>query len=454
MANPTKFGFSFQLSGGTFLSTRTHAILADAVGVGKTGTAIIAADMIGAKNILVLSPGIARPNWVEEFEAFQTQDRLVLAHESTKVIPNSDVVITSYSLIRQLKVLRALLERRWDAIIADEAHLLKNPNAKQTQCMYGSKCSGQFGLVSRADHVWLLSGTLIPNDPSELWSHCAALFQDVTQGKTYNKWIDRYCEKAFKSDKIIGKNKDNEKELIGLIKPHILRRTKEQVLPDLPPLIWSQTYVTPDKLPKRPDEVVEIERILQGAVARLENDKSDEAVAAIAAVNKMHIASYRKWTAIAKAPAVAEYLKAELDAGLEKVVVFAHHTEVIEYLRDNLPDAVAIYGKVTSPVLRQRYIDGFRGRIPDFNPRVFIANLDIASTALTLTSANNVVFAESSWVPKDMEQAAARCHRNGQTKPVLARVFSLKGTVDSQIERALVRKIRTIQSFNDAIVEA
>jgi SWI/SNF-related matrix-associated actin-dependent regulator 1 of chromatin subfamily A len=452
MANPTKFGFDFQLKGAEFLSTRAHAVLADQVGVGKSGTAIIACDLVGAKNILVLSPGIARPNMVEEFHAFQTTDRTVEANETTTSVPKSDVVVTSYSLIRRIKVLAPLMERKWDVIIADEAHLLKNPVARQTCCAYGNKCTGEFGLVSRADRVWLLSGTLIPNDPSELWSHCAALFHDVTQGRSYTKWVDRYCQKAQDSDKIIGKNPENEKELIQLIKPHILRRTKAQVLPDLPPLIWNQTYVTPDKLPKMPEEIAEVERVLQGAIAKLEHDKSEEGRAAIAAVDKMHIATYRKWTAIAKAPAVVDYLKMELDGGLEKVVVFAHHSEVIEYLRDNLPDSVALYGK-TPLGLRQRYIDGFRGRLPDFNPRVFIANLEIASTALTLTSASSVVFAESSWVPKDMEQAAARCHRNGQTRPVLARIFSLKGTVDAMIERALVRKIKTIQSFNDAITD-
>jgi len=430
---------------------RAYFVLDD-MGCGKSLTAIRAADKGRYRRGLVICPGIARAGWVEEFNIGQTIPRLVQALETPKTIPNSDVIVMSYNAARNIKVLKWILDQEWDFLIIDEAHSLKNPNAKQTRAIYGANCNGKFGIASKCKHVWLLSGTIMPNDPSELWSHCAALFPDIVKELTYSKWIDRYCTKAFKSERVVGPNTKNIKELTTLIKPHATRRTKEQVLKNLPPLTWAQTYVSPDKLPPRSDEIREVERVLEGALAKVEGDTSFTALEAIKSLDKMHIASYRKWTGIAKAPLVAEFVNYEIANSNEKIVVFAYHLEVIQYLSEHIKNSVALSGKTPMNV-RQRYIDGFRGRLSDFNPRVLIANLDICATALTLTSSNNVIFCEVSWTPKDVQQAAARCHRNGQTKPVLARIFSLQGTVDARIEKVLTRKIKSIKSFDDDITD-
>lgn len=452
MATPTKIPYAYQAKAAAWMSPLKSALLADEVGVGKTMSAISACDTIHATRILVLCPGIARENWVEEFYDCQTMDRLVMPILGTKVLPDADVLVVSFSLIRQFKVLKYLLSIDWDVLIIDEAHYLKNPVSIQTRAVYGNNCNGHFGLASKAKHVWLLSGTIMPNHPGEIWSHAAALFPDVSQGMTYNQWVNRYCvKKAKKSSAIIGVNKENEAELLGNLKPFAIRRLKKHVLPDLPPLTFGHVTVLPDKLPPRTEEVDQIERVVLAALAKVEKGKTDEAMAAIKAADEIHLASLRKWTGIAKAPAVADYLLEELNAGLDKVVVFAIHQEVIETLLAKLPDSVALYGPVSN-AQRQHYIKAFQGKVEGFSPRVIIIQMDIGSAVLTLTQACNVVFAESSWVPKDMEQAAARCHRNGQTRPVLARVFSLKGSVDEQVSRTLVRKIKQIASFNEALI--
>ena len=80
---------------------------------------------------------------------------------------------------------------------------------------------------------------------------------------------------------------------------------------------------------------------------------------------------------------------------------------------------------------------------------MFIGQVTAAGTLITLTAANQVVFLESSWVPADNAQAAMRCHRIGQTRPVFVRVVGLAGSVDEQVQATLRRKIATLTQLFD-----
>ena len=123
---------------------------------------------------------------------------------------------------------------------------------------------------------------------------------------------------------------------------------------------------------------------------------------------------------------------------MDKVVIFAHHREVIEGLREGLRDygAVSIYGK-TPVAKRQQRVDSFQE-----NPRtrVFVGQLDAAGTNLTLTAANQVVMVEESWVPGVNRQCIDRCRRIGQDRGVRARFFCLAGSLDEPISSTNRRK--------------
>lgn len=442
--------FPYQLAAGKWLAARETAILADEMGVGKTFSAIIGADLTHSRNILVICPGIARENWVREFDQCQRMDRTLACIQSAKVLPTSEVVVTSFSLARNERVWTYLHSRQWDAMIIDEGHYLKNPNARQTKFIYGAKCN-RAGLSGKSKRVWVLSGTIMPNHPGELYPHMNALFPAVVKNRTYNQWVDRYCIRKSGSDAVVGPKAEHKGELVQALRPNVLRRLSQDVQKDLPSLRTSRVVVRPDSLPTKSREIEETEVVVRAALAKAEKGDSDAAREAMQAIQEIHLASLRRWTGIAKAPAIAEFINEELANGLDKIVIFAIHTDVINTLNDMIPGSAAISGKVPLKE-RQRAIDAFQGKVPGYNPRVIIIQLEMGSTAITLTASCNVAFAEFDYVPKNIEQAMKRCHRQGQTRSVLARLFALAGSVDEDIARTILRKTKHLTEFNSALV--
>lgn len=442
--------YPYQKEGAHWLSTLRYGCLADEMGLGKSPEAIAAADLIGAKRILTVCPGIARPNWEREWHRWQMIPRSTCIIQSSKDRPTADVTITSYTALQSRPVLVALLSQKWDVIIFDEAHLLKNKDALTTQICYGGSCDGTKGLAPRATCIWLLTGTPMPNGAHEMWTHANALWPNAVRGMSYNEWVDRFCywrgtERGVQ--KVMAAiNVDDFRERL---RPYIKRRLMADVLPDLPPLRFGHIVVSPDSVPPMPEQAVEADMVLRAALANLKGNKEElsfEDIAAIQAAEKMHIASLLRWTGVAKAPAVAEHVCQDLANGMKKAVVFAKHKEVFQILAKKIPGFVSITGD-TPMKDRQGIIDSFQGQVANSDPPVLGCHIDIASTALTLTAACDVIFAETGWVPKDILQAAKRCHRIGQTRPVLARIFSLKNTLDEAVTSTIVRKYKSISNL-------
>lgn len=325
--------------------------------------------------------------------------------------------------------------------LVSNCHLAKNPTSLNAKVCYGNDFTATHGLASKAKRVWLLSGTPFPNGLHEMWTHCSALWPDAFEGivDTYERWCDHYTitiETEYGTKIIANRNTD---DFVERFHPYVLRRLRKDVQAHLPPLQWDVVPVSPKTLPPMPEGAEEASRIIQAALL-----SSDGLIAdAEALLRDAHIASLVKWVGVAKAPAVAELINTELAGGMEKVVVFARHTEVFSILKKAIPDALVINGK-TPHKDRQNLIDIFQGRVASKSARVLLCHIDIASTALDLTAAHDVIFAETPWVPKDLEQAASRCMGVNQTQPVMARIVTLKGSLDEAIINVVIRKAKQI----------
>jgi SWI/SNF-related matrix-associated actin-dependent regulator of chromatin subfamily A-like protein 1 len=413
--------FAYQRTGAKFLGGRHRALLADGMGLGKTPQAIAAADEIGARRVAVICPAVARINWRREFERWgEITDRDLFVESYDKVAQKGD----AYSRIKDMQP---------DVLILDEAHYLKTRTSKRTKALYGQYTRGD-GLVASAKRVWLLTGTPAPNDVSEIYSHLKALWPDLLPAPgTFEAFIKAFT--VFDSTpfgiKILG-NK-NIAELRAKLAPIMLRRRAEDVLKDMPAITWTDVAIEAEavKIDESQPEVVEL----------LDAIKNDRPLP-----DSTAMASIRRLTGMAKAGAVAKMLAEELASkAYDKVIVFAHHRDVVRHLEEALREfnPVVIAGD-TPPKVRQAAIDSFQDTP---RVRVFIGNIQAASTAITLTAANQVVFAEASWTPADNAQAAKRAHRIGQTRPVFVRMISLAGSIDEAVTRVLARKSRLVSQL-------
>lgn len=418
--------FPYQETGAAFLAQKGRALLADDMGLGKSAQAIRAAAALGAVHIHVVCPASLRTNWAREFNRFWPKN-----------VPAPYIAIASYDLASRHPVASSV-----DVLILDEAHYLKTRTAKRTKAIYGPKCDGVGGLVERAKHVFLLTGTPSPNNVSEIWTHLRAVFPEAINAKSgkpmsYWQFVDKFCVTVDNGFGIQIKGGKNLADLKARLAPHVLRRKKEEVLTELPPIRFDTMPLEVDLKAMREAEA----NLPEGIAEALERD----GVGGLQALAG-HVATWRRMVGELKVRPLAERILEELEGGLQKVVVFAHHRSVIDGLRDQLRQAKGVRVNAltgaTAANDRQGIVDAFQR--PD-ERSVLIGQIQAAGTGLTLTAASDLIFSEASWVPAENEQAAMRIHRIGQRNACLVRFATLPGSIDELIMKAVERKMKDIK---------
>ncbi len=399
----------YQIVGSEWLAERERAMLADDMGCGKTLQAIRAADLVFAINMLVICPASLVGNWHAEVARWR--------------IGAWSVFVTSYEGASGANR-DFIFSRRWSVLVVDVVSIVREFE----------------GLVDLADHVWLLTGTPIPNNPSELYPHFKALaperIRSTRSGKVWSveQFTAYFCklQPAFSGMKIVGSR--NEEELAKRLDGFMLRRLKKDVLPELPDVRFSEFDISADMndidLGIDPKEAAELKRILdEHGVAGLKGHYS-------------HFASLRRVTGLAKVKPVAEYLRMFMETTDRKIVVFAQHTDVIGALlrQRGMSQFVALTG-ATMPKARENAVHRFQ---TDPFIRGFIGQIQAAGTGITLTAAHDLLFVETSWVPAENAQAAMRIHRIGQKSLCDVRYAVLPKSIDAIIARAVMRKSESI----------
>lgn len=425
------------------------------MGLGKSAQAIKALEIIQADRVIVLCPAVARINWCREFSVFSQRAAVPVMSSSSTISGNCNVI--SYDLLIQSSIVSKLRSFSPYALILDECHYLKNPESKRTMAVLSKS-----GLVHGATNIMALSGTPMPNHPGELWT---ILYVLRATSLSYASWVDRYCltrHTPYGPSYSLTKNPEAIAELRTILRCSALRRTKAEVMPELPPIKFD-TYTIPagevdielnfmrytitgDRgVQKLHHDLAEQEVALKGAL-KLASSFADK-LHALAGADNAQTATLRQYVGLQKVPAVVDLISAELEHGeYEKIVLFAHHRAVIEALRMGLSrfGAVTLFGG-TDPSKKQRNVDKFQN---DPKCQVFIGNIQAAGIAINLTAASNVAMVESDWVPANNAQAIMRCHRIGQKQPVFVRFFSLADSIDEEIQKVLRTKTRDLALLN------
>lgn len=358
--------------------------------------AILSADLPA----LVVCPASVMVNWRREIEMWRPEAA-------------SKFRIMSYASPRFVSI-RA---RDYGTVILDECHYVKNPEAKRSRL-----ACGLLRYIGRRGKAFALSGTPIPNRPIELWP---LLYSMRITDLSYVDFAFRYAS-AFENQwhELDVRGASNLSELRALLAPSMIRFTKEQVLPELPPKTWRVLALNlpPDTREKE--------------WSRVDVKRMDPGVAFEAMSDVLHLHGIRK------VPLVAEHVK-NLLASVHKVLLFAHHRDVIAALAGELRafHPVTVLGGQTS-ARKQAAVDHFQD--PKSKTRLFIGQVEAAGVGLNLTAASHVVFAEASWVPSTLEQAADRAHRIGTKGNVTVDLLTIHRSIDEHMLRRALEKLDVV----------
>ena len=395
----------YQEAGVRFLSARYHALIADEPGLGKTLQAIGAVEVLGLKNVLVVAPASVRLNWTAEIEA------CLGSSYGWQVI--------SYQGASSPAILRHVLPQ-YDAIILDEVHFVKTPSSQRCQAIFGN----EKGLARRARYIWGLSGTPILNRPVELWPMLKSL-HPAFASMSYTAYTQKYCAAFFDGRGVNVKGASRLDELSSLLQGFMLRRTKAEVLPELPPKRISRVplEITPQEF----KAVMAEEELIGARESKLSSVYED--FSALGDMSRL-----LRLTGEAKVRAASEFID-DLLGTTDKVVVFAKHREVIRELERRLAlrgHTSSVYHGGMSDAQKAEAVRVFQSE----TSQVFIGQIAAAGTGINGLQGvcNHVVFAELSWVPGEVGQAVDRLHRIGQTRDsVNVYMLHVPGTLESAV---------------------
>lgn len=439
----------YQLEGAAFLADRYRGALFDVPGLGKTAQAIRATELVKAERSLVICPAAVRQVWPFQFGLWgRTSARVVKASSVFDVSAwqkgRVNTLVVSYE--QAVNWERELSGDFIDAVIVDESHYMKNPDARRTRAVVGGKgdCSG--GICGLAAHAWLLTGTPIKRDPADLW---VPLRMAGATKLGFNAFQKRYFKQKLGTFSVSNTIRPEAlSELQGLMKDAAVLRTFEDVNLELPPIRIGELPVDGDSR-----AVVEYLKQYPGLSDTIMRGITEEG--RVSFEEGTHVATLRSLIAEAKAPGYSRLITEELKSGtIDKLVVMAHHRRAIqmvtEHLRGHGISAEMIVGGVSERE-RERIVRSFQD--DENGVRVVVGNITAAGTGLTLTAASQLDMLESSWTPADNVQAIRRIRRKGQTRPTVARFVSLLNSFDAVVARAVVARANTVRSLTGECME-
>lgn len=440
---------SFQLAGIEYSVNKKASLNADEPGLGKTIQALGIMNMKQTTRNVVICPNNVKVNWSREAKKWLVNkdiEVIVLysnSHLETQRRKDNFLYIINYDILKKIVGEKGFFSKiPLDLVVLDEAHMAKNPKAQRTKFAYH--------LANKAEQKLFLTGTPILNKVDEIYPLLNNLRPDIWSNKWQfkNKFL-QYVEDGYGKKYVGGKNLDILQE--SLRANVMIRRLKQDVLKDLPPkrrqiieIPVSSRHKAAMQAEKKVDK-----RHLKALLKDLSDKGYNEKVME-KSVGKMqfikHVSKVRHDTAVAKVPDVIEFVDNLLES-VDKVILFAHHRDVLHALNSHYGDlSVLLMGGMT-PKKKQAAVDRFQ---EDPDVKVFVGGIIPAGVGLTLTAASTVVFAELDWVPGNLSQAEDRCHRKGQTDNVMVYHIVLENSIDYYLAETNLEKQAVIdKSLNN-----
>ncbi|MEO1913643.1 MAG: DEAD/DEAH box helicase [Myxococcales bacterium] len=394
------------------------ALLADDMGLGKTIQALCTLD--GPS--LVVCPTSVLFNWADEMRRFRPGLTFHTYHGPQREFDDeAQVTLTSYAILRL--DIEELSERKWQTVVLDEAQNIKNPDSQVAQAAFRLN----------ADFRVAMTGTPVENRLEELWSQFHFLNRGLLGGRA--DFRKRYARPIAEGDA------NAAAHLRERIRPFLLRRKKQDVAPELPPLTEVVLHC----------ELAESERAVYDAVraATVEQvvaqlSAGGSVLAALEALLRLRQAACHSALVpgqTATGSSKLELLLSRLEEAMadgHRALVFSQWTSLLDlvepHLRTNDIDFVRLDGSTTN---RADVVGRFQH---EEGPPVMLVSLKAGGTGLNLTAADHIFLLDPWWNPAVEDQAAGRTHRIGQTRPVFVHRLVARDTVEEGILELHARK--------------
>ncbi|EPZ31756.1 SNF2-related domain-containing protein [Rozella allomycis CSF55] len=408
----------FQIEGVRYSIQKQGKIaICDQMGLGKSVQALaVALHYKREWPLLIISPSSLLSTWEQMIKDWVSMPVEVgVIYESKNASFDSEqIYVISYDLA--VKLSDKVAKKKFEVIIVDECHYLKNANTKRTKTL--------LPIIQKAERRILLSGTPALSRPMELFTQL-----QIIQPALFKNFFDygaRYCA-AFKSH--FGwnfKGASNVRELQVILENlFMIRRLKDQVLSQLPPKRRQQRKDYPKSQT--------LESLLNSKNG-LESEINDNSL----------LTSWKE-TAAAKLPSMINYVEGLVESG-HKLLLFAHHRDIMDEFEKRIIEKKINYIRIdgsTATNSRFAKCDEFQKKE---DIKVALLSITAASVGLTLTSATTVVFAELYWNPGVLVQAEDRARRIGQKDSVNVHFLLAKGTLDDIFWPLILKKLDILES--------
>ena len=430
--------YPYQIKTINFAANREKAIIALEQGLGKTIISIFLFKILKSKKILIIAPASLKLNWKREIiDCFPfLKKHIEIISTGKQALGLKNITIINYDLLIKPKIHSQLLEQRFNILILDELHYLKNKDAARTKAILGSKTREKevTGIVTVCDRVYGLTGTPMPNRPIEMYSWLSKLFPEQIDNMGYYEYAMHYCKAWQAPWGFDVSGAANVGELRVKLKPIMIRFTKKQVLKELPKKTQQLVILERDR--KTGDIIKREAAYDKKELSQKQNPLAFEGLSEL-----------RHEMGLAKLPVCIKYIRDWLDNNEdERLVIFAHHRDVISQLALSLKKYKCEVINGETPLKdRDSIVTRFQNRKFDF--RILIGNITSAGTGFTLTQASTAMFIEFSWVSGDLAQAEDRLHRIGQRNSVFIKYLAIDKSLDSYMLNKVMKKQIVIDSI-------
>lgn len=412
------------------------ACLADDMGLGKT-VQTIAFLLYKAHSgpSLVVAPASVVPNWERELQRFaptlniRTLNREAERQQAIGEAGPNDIILTTYGLLVTEEA--CLTQKEWNVLCLDEAHTIKNRETKMSAA--AMKLQGKSRLI--------LTGTPIQNYLGELWN----LFQFINPGLlgSYEQFNTRFIQ-PIEADK----NKEKQLQLKHIIQPFMLRRTKAEVVEELPDKIEIMRPV------QMSEEEMAIYEVLRAKAEQAVESEDQVNISTLAEITKLRQAACsislvdKKWNEPSSKTEAFIGLAQIILQGGNHALVFSQFTSYLKEVASALDKEGIAYLMLdgSTPIKkREKYVQEFQaGKYP-----IFLISLKAGGLGLNLTGANYVIHLDPWWNPAIEQQATDRAYRIGQQQKVT--VYRLIS--EQTIEEKILRLHQSKRDLADSLLE-